>query len=837
MANPITDLRKNGHLDEAIALGKQVIAGGNASEWDYNALFWCHYDKAKTAIGKNDFAGAQARVSEMEALITHMPASNTLARDQLNRLRIALDPTYDELHKAEQMSKTPGQEAQAYQIIQPMLGHPNTATHEQLGWILYRHLKAALPSMDSVEVRRMLARYINLRNARPSLLHSMIMQLALSHARGHDDFKFARFFEMWGPTSFRDEDRKKQTNDGVEYNSLVHRVVCQLAIGQHAPTPEKIHAMLGRFDISVPRVVTTCRETWLMAMVGHYKNSDLPALWKDFEAYGQRLCGYEGSEFHSRILSLATRVMTGQEQWRLLPFLQAWGVEKLRQADWRDQPGKDGKTYPSLAANLLKGIYETVKANPSEHLEEIERCLPLFRKGAELLTQDHWPKYRYAKMLALAGKRDDAREVLKSLAAALSPQAFYWNDLAEVEPSPQKSIALRIKAISLQQDEMFLGNSRLVLATLLAREGRPSFAICELGKYEDHRRGQNKGIPMEAERLKSQIGSVLVDEKGYETYRKAKMEEAEEVLFEDLPWDPFVVTGIWKREDGKEMITLTDGKGKFLSVSRRRFQSLRKSRAGKVVELRVDKTDSRTVAMARPTNQPDWSLLPLLTGYVGFRNEDDTAYVHSPGRDEPTKIREAPKSIAKGSFVTYRLIEKKKRREVVGLEVITAQQGLAAFPKATAVVCGVNQKKRTVHWASRQGAEGHIDMEGSTEQLEVTDCLEVVYYSRKNKEGRLLHEAIHWQHVDTDTSLTKKVKGCIVRHRNGYGFIDGCFIPEQVLDDFYGEENLDEDYGFYDGEDPEWGDLALGVAVYSGVDPKSGAARWRCVKLMPPDGI
>lgn len=68
---------------------------------------------------------------------------------------------------------------------------------KETGWDIYRYLKANIENMESQEARTLLACYMKMELEKPSLLHSLMLNIALRMAKLFPDFQFERFFEMW----------------------------------------------------------------------------------------------------------------------------------------------------------------------------------------------------------------------------------------------------------------------------------------------------------------------------------------------------------------------------------------------------------------------------------------------------------------------------------------------------------------------------------------------------------------------------------------------------------------------------------------------------------------
>lgn len=87
-------------------------------------------------------------------------------------------------------------EAKTFEELQLSLAkakeHP-----KETGWDIYRYLKANIELMESQEARTLLACYMKMGLEKPSLLHSLILNVALRMAKRFPDFQFDRFFDMW----------------------------------------------------------------------------------------------------------------------------------------------------------------------------------------------------------------------------------------------------------------------------------------------------------------------------------------------------------------------------------------------------------------------------------------------------------------------------------------------------------------------------------------------------------------------------------------------------------------------------------------------------------------
>ena len=200
MSREVTELRHQGKLKEAyeLAIREREQEPG---EWADAALFWVLYDMAKLHLLKSDSqAKAEAKrcIDIMQELTSTMADSNGLGKENLKRLQRMLIPYFDELKILSEQSKSNPREAytKALALCGTQGERIDAELHEDFGWIVYRYMRERLTELTSLEVRGLLRDYIKLKNPRPSMLHSMILNFASNFARENQDFVFPSFMKL-----------------------------------------------------------------------------------------------------------------------------------------------------------------------------------------------------------------------------------------------------------------------------------------------------------------------------------------------------------------------------------------------------------------------------------------------------------------------------------------------------------------------------------------------------------------------------------------------------------------------------------------------------------------
>lgn len=158
-----------------------------------------------------------------------------------------------------------------------------------------------------------------LRNERPSMLHSQILNFALSFSKEHSDFSFYRFFMLWEPENLRYEDLNKGYYNGSEIPSLISRICRQIV-----NSGEDIDVEMLCEKINLPKTETLdlLREPQFWEIMNLHKEGKMREMFEAFTVYNKRNAVYGASHWHSEVLKIAERHMNGQETWRFIYFLE-----------------------------------------------------------------------------------------------------------------------------------------------------------------------------------------------------------------------------------------------------------------------------------------------------------------------------------------------------------------------------------------------------------------------------------------------------------------------------------------------------------------------------------
>ena len=223
---PIYSLRKEGRLEEAYQMALRLYQQVAANDDIKKAFSWVLIDLCKKYISEENLNQSQIYFNQL-SIIQYDSKDEFVEtiQKQIRLLKPKIDKNYSQIQQAEELSKD-GKHQQALAIFKRLISQNSfiESHHESYGWIIYRYVKAEESNLPSVEVRTFLKDYMNLKNERPSMLHSMILNFALNYSKTHSDFKFYNFFLLWNPVNLRQEDLHDGNKDGKNIPSLISRI-------------------------------------------------------------------------------------------------------------------------------------------------------------------------------------------------------------------------------------------------------------------------------------------------------------------------------------------------------------------------------------------------------------------------------------------------------------------------------------------------------------------------------------------------------------------------------------------------------------------------------------
>ena len=211
-------------LTKGLKIAEELYHHDSSDEWIQKALAYTLIDMCKYFIEIGDNNSASKKFEQLARIKFNI--KDDIIENQKHFISKRTEYYYDDVKKAEEYSKN-GNHEEAINIIKTIKANNRFSNlhHETYGWIIYRYIKDKNSSLTSIEVRKLLKEYIELKNIRPSMLHSCILELSLNYSRDHSDFNFYNFFKLWGPSNLMDEDKQPRIFNDKKIQPLIARVI------------------------------------------------------------------------------------------------------------------------------------------------------------------------------------------------------------------------------------------------------------------------------------------------------------------------------------------------------------------------------------------------------------------------------------------------------------------------------------------------------------------------------------------------------------------------------------------------------------------------------------
>lgn len=806
----VSNLRKEGKLKEAYELARREL-NEDPNIWTRTSLFWVLRDMViHHFLPANNLEQARFCMNQMERLIPDMMDEDGVGEKAYQNLLKLMLPNANDVKSASELSKSEPNEA--YYKLTNLFGKDasllDPKLHEDFGWVVYRYMKLNRAQLDSIQTRSLLWDYMQLKNVRPSLLHSTILNFALSFSKDHQDFNFYKFFMLWGAENLRKEDYQEGWVDGHEITPLTYRI-CKTILDSNEDF--NINDFVSKFkeqDI----IVENLRQAYFWKLINLQKDNRYDYLFRSFTYYAENYSQFGASHWHSEILRLANRFMIDGNSDRFVTFFMLWdGSGNLRTEDWSKETNNEGKEYPSLAFKSAKKCFDLINATSKDLISKstLLWLKALYGKVKQYESNDEWSVRSYATICVLCGEIEDAIATYKFLLLHTGDKYYLWAELANLLlDNIELGIGLLLKAKRLENNEDFLGDIHLTLASLWLKVGYISIAKKELETYFAHRKAKgwavsNRFYKLDKESNNGENKTELVDFNEY-------IKKAEDYVYEAYPWTDFVVIDKWT-SNGVEYLNLSDGNEICINVKTKKFPVLKKSKEGEIIQLRYcimenNRPDSSLTLwrhssvvvkkaiplIVRKTDKEPWSILPVKYGVVSFVNESKNV-LHIITQDSKQSFcKYNGKHIPVNSFVRFREYMDNRDGDnktcIANLEACPRTEALCKMPTRVVVVDDVNNTKNLFHVILGPGKIGDIVRFDQTEiRPLVGDFLRITYCITKNKDGK---KRIKFLDIQTTEEECEGVRNTItgrleLKYRERYA---ECYDDEELNDCEYGAD-------------------------------------------------
>lgn len=832
----VTSLRKAGKLSEAYDLARRELSE-DPNEWTRMSLFWVLRDLAiKQYLPANKVYETRCCLEQMEKLLPDMFDGNGAGETAYQNLHRFLLPNANEVEHASDLSKTNPDEA--YSKIVELFGRNaeklDDELHEKFGWILYRYMKANSDQLTSVQIRCLLRDYMQLRNERPSILHSTFLNYAVNFSKGHADFSFYKFFILWDPKNLRYEDYVEGWAENHKISSLTSRI-CKTII--ESDVVFDVSDFVSKFERK-DTIIEGLRQAYFWKLMNLHKENKLDKLFQDFAYYAENYSALGPSQWHSEILKIANRFMIDGNSNNFVPFMMKWDCQgNLRDEDWVKETNDEGKIFPSLAVKSAKKCYDILKATQKDLIPNatLAWLKDLYDKVKDHDSDDDWSVRNYATICAWCGKVEEAVTLYKSLLLHMGEKYYLWAELANLlSNNTDLEIGLLLKAKRLEKNEDFLGDIHLSLASLWQKEGYGSIAQKELEAYATHRIEKGWGVSDKYRELQANIMSCTnkMDKVDFNFY----INIAEDFVYGEFDWIDFVVTDKWMT-DNIERCNLFDGKDISLCVKTNKFHILRKCKTGDIIQFRCHIVEENklvtsswrhriapvkkvTPLIARKTNKEAWSILPIKYGVIDYVNTNKKTLHIITQDSKQTFYKYVENVFVIDSFVKFREYEDNRKDETrictANVEVCTTEEALQHMPNRVVVVDDVNEDKKLFHVVLGPGKISDVVRFEQTDiRPAIGDFLRITYCVKKNKEGK---KKIKFLDIQTSDIGCNGVKGtvagrlevkyhdeyCDYNEEPNFAFIKDIYVHRNILKKYNITSDCDVIAKIVLGGDDKW---------------------------------
>lgn len=238
------------------------------------------------------------------------------------------------------------------------------------------------------------------------------------------------------------------------------------------------------------------------------------------------------STLHSLILGEAVKVEKNTPLlFRIRDFIRLWGVENLREEDWLQSKTSDGNTLPSLVEKLIGVYVKELKTDQVEAPEEFSKLIDLALERYPV--NQNMPHFK-ASVLLSQGKREEAIGYYRDLILRFPSKFYLWHETANLIDDIDTQLGLLSKALTLGNNEQFLGKVRLAIAQLLFDKGEVSHAKYELDKYRDLYQAQGWSLKGEYQALCHQLNNVTAATDNQAIYAQY-IKKADDFIYSRLP--------------------------------------------------------------------------------------------------------------------------------------------------------------------------------------------------------------------------------------------------------------------------------------------------------------
>lgn len=427
------------------------------------------------------------------------------------------------------------------------------------------------------------------------------------------------------------------------------------------------------------------------------------------------------SLLHSLILGLGDKLI-GESNFNLVAFIKIWGIENLRDDDFKPYVDPStSNTYSSLAEKVI--LHTSKQAVEQIDTTMLTALLPLLDKAIFGSADSIWLKMNKAKALSSLGQSSKAFDLALEVTKQKVGDYWAWELLGNIQKniSFENAFSCYCRALSVNPKEDFVGKLRIKLAVMLAEKELYAEAKYEVERVIQVKKEAQQKVSKDALLLQNQVWFTSVDAaKDNQKLYSNNIAIAEALLFSNMPWLDACVGNMFSLKDQPH-------------------------KKRQIVYVQTDAT-KEPVEVALPVGRYAFSGIELGAG-IKIKGEADSV----------------------GRFNVYQI---GARSSVKIWDV---------FPERIAVIDHINTQKQLMHVVIQRGMDAVIPFDKLPKKYSVGETIAVKISRSQTKQGTKFRVVEVKDTAKEASNLIKKTFKESVRVSNGLGFTDSDIFIDRSL--------------------------------------------------------
>ena len=575
------------------------------------------------------------------------------------------------------------------------------------------------------------------------------------------------------------------------------------------------------------------REPYFWNLYKVHNENRITELWKLFNEYNVMYGKYGKSKWHSEILKIADRFMKENESWRFLPFFKDWNPNNFMDSDWKEEKGKEGETYKPLATKAIKKSFEAIKNQQDKEIQDLAWLIEVYDKAVKLFPDDEWLIREKALLHIKQKDFETATKIYRKLVLELGDKYYVWQEFADcINTDNQLKIGMLSKALSMEKNEDFLGDTHLKLAIVLVEENLLENALIELETYKKHRESKSWKLSVDFANLYSKAQSVKLNITDNRELFNKFIPVAENFAYQNIDWTEFVLVDKWKNEEKKERVAFINSNSSIeFSVGLNRLAKLKKFRIGQVCKFKLHKQEIKKEVdspyswqpkriiteykyiplIVEQSNKEDWSIFEDCFAVVDYINKEKNIVHAITLENKEVFFPQTKKELQIGEFITAKFYTKKvkdeNRIELQNIQSIDEDKVISKFQSQIAVVDGINEQKQLFHFVINAKLQGIIKYTETELRPQESDFIKIWFVTKTDKEKKIRIRPLKIEVTDEiNSNLRKDISGTLavkykggfnedmyenwedekdeIRNKPDFAFINDYYVPKYLLEKY-----------------------------------------------------